>query len=182
MTGPLGVIDSDEALTGLIARRLLHGEFRAFMWRLSYQGTIVTYPVALSFKLFGTSRFTLELPYLLLSAGATYLVWRIVTRFLAPFPAAFAAMAFWLWPALYVWIGVKPLIFYVPTMVLGLGVMLCALRVVERPRRVVDWCLLGLLGGAGFWTSPNIMYFAVPAAVWLFAFHSRVLWPRVLLS
>ena len=63
MTSRLGAIDSDEAITGLMARHLLDGEFRAFMWRLAYQGTIATYPIALSFKLFGTSRFALELPY-----------------------------------------------------------------------------------------------------------------------
>src|SRR5438552_2573440 len=87
MTGRLGVVDSDEAITGLMARHLLDGEFRAFIWRLSYQGTIATYPVALSFKLFGTSRFTLELPYLLMSVGATIIVWRIGVRFLRPFQA-----------------------------------------------------------------------------------------------
>jgi hypothetical protein len=182
MTGRLGVIDSDEAITGLMARHLLDGEFRAFMWRLSYQGTIATYPVALSFKLFGTSQFTLELPYLLMSAGATVLVWRIGSRFLSPFQAAFGALTFWLWPALYVWIGVKPLIFYVPTMVLGLAAMLCALRAAERPRRALDWCLLGLFLGAGWWTSPNIMYFVVPIGVWLVAYHWRSLWPRILLT
>ena len=180
MTGRLGAIDSDEAITGLMARHLLDGEFRAFMWRLSYQGTIATYPVALSFKLFGTSRFALELPYLLMSAGAALCIWRIGVRFLRPFQAVFAALAFWLWPALYVWISVKPLIFYVPTLLLGLGVMLCAVRAVERPRGWIDWCLVGLFAGAGWWTSPNIMYFVVPAALWLAAFHWRVaLAPRV---
>src|SRR5688572_27527811 len=77
MTGKLGTIDSDEAITGLMARHLLDGELRAFMWRLSYQGTIVTWPVAASFWLFGSSRFTLELPFLLMSAGATVMIWRI---------------------------------------------------------------------------------------------------------
>jgi hypothetical protein len=182
MTGRLGAIDSDEAITGLMARHLLDGEFRAFMWRLSYQGTIVTYPVALSFKLLGTSRFTLELPYLLMSAGATVCIWRIGVRFLRPFQAAFAALAFWLWPALYVWISVKPLIFYVPTLLLGLGVMLCAVRAVERPRGWIDWCLAGLFAGAGWWTSPNIMYFVVPSVLWLAVFHWRSLWPRAFLS
>jgi hypothetical protein len=182
MTGRLGVIDSDEAITGLMARHLLDGEFRAFVWRLSYHGTIATYPVALSFKLFGTSQFTLELPYLLMSAGATVMVWRIAVRFLRPFQAVFAALAFWLWPALYAWISVKPLFDYVPTMVLGLAVMLCALRAAERPRQLLDWCLLGLFAGAGFWTAANIIYFAVPAAVWLLAYHWRVLWPRALLT
>ena len=82
MTGRLGAIDSDEAITGLMARHLLDGEFRAFFWRLAYSGTIVTYPIALSFKLFGSSRFTLELPYLLMSAGATVCIWRIGLRFM----------------------------------------------------------------------------------------------------
>jgi hypothetical protein len=180
MTGRLGAIDSDEAITGLMARHLLDGELRAFMWRLSYQGTIVTWPVAASFWLFGSSRFTLELPFLLMSAGATVMVWRIGQRILSPFQAAFGALAFWLWPAIYVWISVKPLIFYVPTLVLGLGVLLCAVRVAEKPGRVADWCVLGLCAGAGWWTSPNIMYFAVPVGVWLLVFHRRALWPGVL--
>ena len=162
MTGRLGAIDSDEAITGLMARHLLDGELRAFMWRLSYQGTIVTWPVAASFWLFGSSRFTLELPFLLMSAGAAVMIWRIGLRFLSPFQAAFAALAFWLWPAIYVWVSVKPLIFYVPTLVLGLAVVLSAVRVAEKPSRIADWCVLGLCAGAGWWTSPNIMYFALP--------------------
>lgn len=182
MTGRLGAIDSDEAITGLMARHLLHGEFRAFIWRLNYQGTIATYPVALSFKLFGSNRFALELPYALMSAGATVCIWRIGLRFLRPFQAVFAALAFWLWPSLFVWIGTKPLIFYVPTLLLGVGVMLCALRGVEHPRRWTDWCVLGLLAGAGWWTSPNIMYFAAPTGLWLVIFHWRSLWPRAFVS
>ena len=180
MTGRLGAIDSDEAITGLMARHLLDGELRAFMWRLSYQGTIVTWPVAASFWLFGSSRFTLELPFLVMSAGAAVMIWRIGLRFLSPFQAAFGALAFWLWPAIYVWISVKPLIFYVPTLVLGLAVVLCAVRVAEKPGRVADWCVLGLCAGAGWWTSPNIMYFAFPVGVWFIAFHRRALWPGVL--
>jgi 4-amino-4-deoxy-L-arabinose transferase-like glycosyltransferase len=182
MTGQLGAIDSDEAITGLMARHLLDGEFRAFFWRLSYSGTIVTYPIALSFKLFGTSRFALELPYLLMSAGAAVCIWRVGLRFLRPFQAVFAALAFWLWPALAVWIGLKPLIFYVPTLLLGVGVMLCAVRAVERRRNWADWCAAGLLAGLGWWTSPNIVYYVVPTALWLVIWHWRSLWPRAFLS
>jgi hypothetical protein len=182
MTGRLGAIDSDEAITGLMARHLLHGEFRAFMWRINYQGTIGTFPVALSLQLLGTNRFALELPYLLMSAGAAVLIWRVGSRFLQPFQAAFAALAFWIWPAIYVWIGIKPLIFYVPTLVLGLGMMLCALRAVEGRRGWLDWAGMGLLAGAAWWTSPNISYFIVPTAAWLLLFHWRSLWPRALVA
>ncbi len=76
----------------------------------------------------------------------------------------------------------KPLVFYVPTLVLGLGVMLCALRVVERPQGWIDWCAVGLLAGAGWWTSPNIIYYVVPTALWLVIYHWRSLWPRAFLS
>lgn len=182
MTGRLGAIDSDEAITGLMARHLLDGEFRAFMWRLSYQGTIATYPVAASFAVLGTSRFALELPYLLMSVAATLCLWRIATRFMPPFRAASAALAFWLWPALYVWISVKPLLFYVPTLLLGVAAILGALRAVEQRTRWLDWALAGLLAGAGWWTSPNIMYFVVPAGLFLVAFHWRSLWPRALVT
>ncbi|MEX2099962.1 MAG: glycosyltransferase family 39 protein, partial [Acidimicrobiia bacterium] len=181
MTGQLGAIDSDEAITGLMSRHLLDGELRAFMWRLNYQGTIATYPVALSLRLLGTNQFALELPFMLMSAGSALLIWRIGLRFLSPFRAAFAGLAFWLWPALYVWIGTKPLLFYVPTMLLGLGVILCAQRAVELPRRRLDWCALGLLAGAGWWTSPNIMYFLVPTGAWLALYHWRSLLPHALL-
>lgn len=177
MTGKLGTIDSDEALTGLMARHLWNGEFRAFMWRFNYQGTISTYPVALSTKLLGDTQFALELPFLLMSAGATALIWRIGTRFLTAAQAVIAALVFWTWPAVFVWIGVKGLIFYVPTMVLGLAMILCAQRAVEERTRFVDWGAAGLFAGLAWWTSPNVSYFLAPLGLWLVVFHWRTLWP-----
>jgi hypothetical protein len=183
VTGKLGTIDSDEALTGLMARHLWNGEFRAFMWRINYQGTISTYPVALSTKLLGDTQFALELPFLLMSAGATALVWRIGTRFLTQVQAVIAALIFWVWPAVFVWIGVKGLIFYVPTMLLGLAMILCAQRAVEEKTRYVDWAAAGLFAGLAWWTSPNVSYFLAPLGVWLLVYHWRSLWPpRVLVA
>ncbi len=182
MTGTLGTIDSDEAITGLMARHLLHGDFSAFMWRLNHHGTISLFPVALSLRTLGmTSRFALELPYAVISAGSAVLVWRIGTRFLTAFQATFAALTFWLWPALFVWLGVKPYLAYVPTMCLGLALLLCSQRAVERRAPVLDWCLAGLFAGLGFWTSPNINYFVIPTVIWLLVYHWRSLWPRALL-
>lgn len=177
ITGKLGTIDSDEALTGLMARHLWSGEFRAFMWRFNYQGTISTYPVALSIKLLGDTQFALELPFLIMSAGITAVVWRIGTRFLTAAQAVIAALIFWVWPAVFVWIGVKGLIFYVPTMLLGLAMILCAQRGVEGRTRYLDWAAAGLFAGAAWWTSPNVSYFLAPVGVWLLVFHWRTLWP-----
>lgn len=182
MTGKLGTIDSDEAITGLMARHLWDGELRAFMWRFSYQGTIATYPVALSLKLFGTNQFALELPYLVMSAASTVIVWRIGTRVLNELQAVIAALMVWVWPAIFVWISVKPLIFYVPTMLLGLAMILCSQRAVEERTRFADWCGAGLFAGLAFWTSPNVSYFLAPVALWLLVYHWRALWPRAALT
>ena len=105
--------------------------------------------MALSTKLFGDTQFALELPFLLMSAGATALIWRIGTRFLTAAQAVIAALIFWVWPAVFVWIGVKGLIFYVPTMVLGLSMILCAQRAVEKKTQFVDWGAAGLFAGHG---------------------------------
>ena len=84
ITGKRGTMDSDEALTGLMARHLWNGEFRAFMWRFNYQGTISTYPVALSTNVTnGVAEVTYQQvnpPLLFLhgrrdGAGQRYLVW-----------------------------------------------------------------------------------------------------------
>ena len=190
ITGKLGTPDSDATITGLMARHLLDGDFRAFMWRLNYHGTIALAPVALSIKVLGSNQFALELPFALMGAGSTVILWRIGTRFLTPFQAVFAALAFWLWPALYVWLGLNPYLAYVPTMLLGLATMLCVQRAVERavardgPRADarVDWCLAGLFAGLGFWTSPNIGYFVAPLLVWLVVYHRRSLRPTALLA
>jgi hypothetical protein len=182
MAGELGTPDSDAAITGLMARHLLHGDFRAFMWRLSYHGTIALYPVAASIKVLGSNQFALELPFALMGAASTFLLWRIGTRFLTPFQAVFAALAFWLWPALYVWLGLNPYLAYVPTMLLGLATMLCVQRATEHDDPRLDWSLAGLFAGLGFWTSPNMAYFLAPLALWALVYHRRRLWPTALLA
>ena len=109
--------------------------------------------------------FALELPFLIMSAGITAVVWRIGTRFLTAAQAVIAALVFWVWPAVFVWIGVKGLIFYVPTMLLGLSMILCAQRATEEKTRYLDWAAAGLFAGAAWWTSPNVSYFLAPAGV-----------------
>jgi hypothetical protein len=52
-------------------------------------------------------------------------------------------------------------------MILGLSFLLAVLRLVDRPENRRDWIVLGLLGGIGWWTSPQILYFVVPGLIWL---------------
>ena len=46
---PIGAMQGDEALWGLMARHVLHGEVSAFFWGQSYGGTKEVFPVAALF-------------------------------------------------------------------------------------------------------------------------------------
>ena len=65
------------------------------------------------------------------------------------------------------WLSTKERGFYWACMILGLSFLLTVLHLVDRPDRWRDWVVLGLLGGIGWWTSPQILYFAVPGLLWL---------------
>jgi hypothetical protein len=66
-----------------------------------------------------------------------------------------------------VWLSTKERGFYWLCLILGLAFLLCVLRLVDRPERFRDWIVLGFLGGVGWWTSPQILYFVVPGLIWL---------------
>jgi hypothetical protein len=51
--------------------------------------------------------------------------------------------------------------------VLGLLLLLATLRLVAKPDQWRDWVLFGLAAGLGFWTTPQIAYYLIPATAWL---------------
>src|SRR5262245_64174669 len=72
--------DSDEAIVGLMARHLLHGEITTFYWGQPYGGPQEAWLAAPTFALFGSSLLTLRLVPMALVALACVLVWRISVR------------------------------------------------------------------------------------------------------
>jgi hypothetical protein len=84
-----------------------------------------------------------------------------------------AAVLFWSFPTAFVWWQTRPMLFYLPTVVLGLTIVLCAQRLNANPSRTAYWLVLGLAAGLGWWTSPHILYFLVPVMLWLLTKRSR---------
>ena len=178
MTGKLGTIDSDEAITGLMARHLstassarscggsaTRARSSRGRWRRASgsSGRAVSARAAVPAHVGGGDRDDLaHRPP--------------VPR---PFQAVFAALVFWLWPAIYVWVGVKPLFFYVPTLVLGLVDVLCASARCRRPTRSPT-------GACSASPPARVVDVAqhrvlpAPLGVWFLAFHWRSLLPRAL--
>ena len=164
-----GGFDSDEAVTGLMARHLLSSPFdhQAFYWGTNYGGTLAAMVTAVPFALFGQSVLVLKLTEVAWHAVAAVLVWRIGRRLLDERAGLVAGMIVWIWPALSVQWSTKARGFYSTIEVLGLVLLLFALRLAERPESRNDWLVFGAAAGLGWWTNPQIAYLAVPAGIWL---------------
>ena len=161
----------------------MHGDIRTFFFGQSYGGTVVALPLALTQAVFGVNRWGVYSTFLALDVVVAVLVWRVGTRFLSAAGAVFAALAAWVWPAVFVFYSTRAQMFYVSGLVLGLAMVLCTQRAVEARTRYVDWALAGFFLGLGWWQSPNILYFFVPTVIWLvLAKHFLPAFPRALVA
>ena len=161
-----GALDSDEAVWGLMARHLQHGEFPTFFWAQSYGGTIeviLTVPV---FWVFGSSTAALRVVPMVLWAVAAVLVWLVGRRILGEWRARVAAVLFWTWSPYFVWKSTRAHGFYGAGLVLGLTAVLLAQRLRERSSRL-EAAALGLVVGLGWWETPQTAILTAPAVVWL---------------
>jgi hypothetical protein len=156
---------SDEAIAGLMANQILHGHFSTFYWDQAYGG-VEPYVIAARLAIFGNSTFLLALVPTLLSVGSGFVTWRIARR-LVPDPAlaALAAAAAWVGPQTIPYNATYEYGFRGVTLLLGLLLVLFSLRILDGDRRPLMFVGLGLAAGVGWWSSPEIVYFAVPAAL-----------------
>jgi hypothetical protein len=166
-TGGLGEVNADEALVGLMALHLLDGEWNTFFWGQSYGGTIDVILLAPVVAVLGATRLTLQVVPFLQSIVATVLVWLVARRVLGRSGGLTAAALFWAYPAAFVWWQTRQSLLYLPIVILGLVIVLCVLRIADDPSPRVNWFALGLAAGLGWWTSPQILYFLLPAVLWL---------------
>src|SRR5471032_1240462 len=72
--------DSDEAVEGLMARHLLHGEFPVFLWGQHYKGVPEVYVAAVIFRLAGSSVVALKAATLALFTLFVALQFVLVSR------------------------------------------------------------------------------------------------------
>jgi 4-amino-4-deoxy-L-arabinose transferase-like glycosyltransferase len=150
-----------------MAMHLLDGEWSTFYWGQDYGGTIDVILASPFVAVWGSTRAALQVIPFLQSVAATVLVGAVARRILGWRGAVTAAAIFWSFPAAFVWWQTRQSLLYLPIVVLGLVVVLCVQRLWEDPSRRLDWLIMGLAAGLGWWTSPQIVYFLLPAALWL---------------
>ena len=177
-------IDADEALVGILARYMLAGHASAFLLGQRYGG-VEPYLVAAGFWLGGSSALVLELPVVILSAVGSLLVWRVALRLVhRPALAVAAAAAMWAAPQSAVWNSTLEYGFRGVTLVCGLAMLLLALRATQGDAARWELPALGLVAGIGWWSSPEIVYFALPAALWMlrWVWRMRMAWRQELVA
>jgi 4-amino-4-deoxy-L-arabinose transferase-like glycosyltransferase len=173
-------LNADEANAGLMARQILHGHFYTFFWGGQYGG-IEPYAIAPFVLVFGNNPIALNAVPAVLAGVTCLLVWRVgLLVFRNRAVAALAGAVAWVWPENNLWQSTRESGFRQATFVCGLLVLLLAARVAYRSRLGAqrDWLLLGLAAGAGWWSSPEIVYYLAPAGVLLLLRHGRALRDR----
>lgn len=175
---PLGRVDADETVPGLMARAFLRGDLSVFFWGQAYGGTIETAIVAMVFRVAGTSTLALKLVPVFVYGSACLLVWRVGRRTIGEPAASGAGLLFLLYPATSVWWSTKEYGYYAVALVLGLSVLLFALRIHDSADdpSVRDLAALGLLAGLSWWTTPQTVYLVLPVLGWLAVRHTRLWW------
>jgi hypothetical protein len=158
-------LNSDEAVVGLMAEQIRHGHFYAFYWGQQYGG-VEPYVAAVVTSIAGDSPLVLNFVPTLLWAFACIVIWR-VGRYMLPdgWRLAPVAVAVAMWtasPVAYI-STTRELGFRGITVLLGVSLVWGSLRAGRSPT-LVNFFLVGLIAGIGWWSSPEIAYFVVPAA------------------
>ena len=165
---PIGTLTSDGAVIGLMALRLLHhGQLTAYMWGQSYGGSLEAVLTAAVFAVAGAGTSQLLATTALSSGLCAFALWRAGRHIVGEPAAQLGALAFWVWPASFLWRSLKP----GGTYMIGLAITLCAVGALARIRQGDDgWRRCGTAGlwcGLALWSSPMSFELLIPAALWL---------------
>jgi len=168
--------DSDEAVEGLMARHLLHGEFPAFLWGQAFKGVPEVYAAAGAFALFGSSVTVLKsvtLVFFALFVGLNFMLLdALYRRWIA---AGASALLILSPPALVFW-SLDASAEYVLIMLLG-TLLLWLARQWQRNPLPPRLFAIGCVVGAGLWVQQVFVIYLVPTTVLIALEHE--IWGRI---
>lgn len=156
-------ITSDEAVGGLMAIGIQHGHLPALYWGQTYGG-VEPYLTALLFVVLPTNGVTLQLTAVLVDLAATVVIWRLALRLLddGVMAAGVAALSF-LAPLSTIIDLSQVYGFRSVTFLLTFVLLLLATRIEQSSASILQFAVMGFVGGIGWWSSPEIIYGLVGA-------------------
>ena len=161
--------ESDEAVTGIMAQRILDGDFPAYFGIQSYQGALEQYIQAPLLAIFPDTPTVLRLVQVFLSGVICVLVYLIGTRVVGSrWGGALAAVLYAVGPYFSALKSVRSHGGYDGAVIFGLLVVLLALKL-QRDDEKSRWVMaaLGLCAGLAIWENYLSAYLLIPAAIWM---------------
>jgi len=178
-----GVIAGDEAMVGLQAEHILHGEHPIYYYGQPYMGSLQMYLISGIILLTGPSVWAIRLEPLIISLILVYLTWcfsaalaegahlsnRVKTLFIviATLVAAFA-------PLYDTVEELRTTGGYVEVFTIMLWLLFCAFRLTQRwgagasaRELAFRWAAIGFLVGLGFWIDPLVVYALLTITIWI---------------
>jgi hypothetical protein len=121
-TAPVGRVNSDEAIAGLMARHLARGEWTTFYWGQSYAGSLETVVMGALMKVTGSDAFAFYAVPFMESVLVALLTFLIARNHVGRDRAVFAGLFVWVFPAAWVLLSTKAMRFFGFEGVMGLVV------------------------------------------------------------
>ena len=161
-------LDSDQAVTGIMAERILDGQAFFFYAGQHYMGAGEQYAQALALALFPGSELALKAPSIVLSVGTCYLVYRVGALVLgSELRALVAAVLYAIGPYFNLVFGSKASAAYVSAQLLATAGLLVALVFArEHPRSRLLALAFGVILGLAYWQNWTSALLLIPAALW----------------
>lgn len=166
---PAGRLDADEAVTGVMAQRIQHGDLATFFAGQQYMGTVEQYFQAFVLAITPDTAAWLRSVPITLSVIACALVFWVGRDILgSAWAGLLAAAIFAVGPYYNVFKGSHSHGAYAVAVVLCLLTLLIALRFDPRSRRApVLAVLLGVVVGVGVWQTLLVAYLMIPTILWV---------------
>jgi hypothetical protein len=167
IASPLGEIDGDEAVVGLMARHIAFlGERPVFYWGQPYLGSLEAFTAAPFFRVFNSSTELLKLVPTAYSLGFLALSMVLARRMFGTFAACVTGAYLALAPAMWTVWSTKARGGYAEVLFLGEALLLATLALAASPSRRLA-LLWGVLAGLAFWTHLLAIVYIVPSVIYL---------------
>ena len=160
---PFGVINSDEALSGLMASSIRKGHFTTFLWGQNYGGTLEAFFISGLGALIGDHSAFFTIP-IIESFIVALLLFRLTREKFGFEIALLIATLSISFPALSLWNNARPMLWYQSSIILGLTAILIVSKI-KQPISTSNWIFLGALFGFGWWGSAQSLFYIVPCLV-----------------
>lgn len=165
--------NADEAITALMARHILQGNFPLFFYGQAYMGSLDALLVAGGFSIFGQEVWVIRLIQSILYLGTmlttAYLAWQISKSANVAIIVAFLMAVPTVNVSLYTSVSLGG---YGETLLIGNLILILAIKMGDdlhnrSLKSIVQWGVLGFLIGLGFWAFGLSLVYSLPALSYL---------------